>query len=291
VATVTTYDVRNDWQFPTLQDAYRHVCQYVVKYGRESEPRGKLTREVLCPTLVIEKPHACLPTGVGRGVSPRVAAVEAVQLVGAFHDPELMVSAAGHFEKFREPRTGMMWGAYGFRIQNQVTAAWQKLAEDRDSRQAVVTLWEPVLDNVVGKKDYPCTIALQFLIRDDELICVTDMRSNDVWLGLAYDLFQFGQLQWTVANILGCGVGPIIHRPVSLHAYEDQWGLIEDLHAPRYPAEEYFGFRSLLRARDIGMGNPPTADRTPTEDWFVEQVTHLFELKDERLLRGRPPAE
>jgi thymidylate synthase len=275
------------WGFSTLQDGYKAICEAVVNYGQESEPRGMLTKELICPTIRIEYPHQCLPEGIGRAVSLQVAAVEAVQLCGAFHDPELMVAASPHFEQFRERYTGTMHGAYGPRISTQGSAVVHKLEQDPDSRQAVVTLWRPELDNDPGKKDYPCTVSLQFLIRDDALVCVSTMRSNDVWLGLAYDLFQFGQLQWTIANMLGCDVGPLVHRPTSLHAYEHNWDQIEELHYPRYPPTELFGFSDILKAKRIGydrLGDEESL--TPTEAWFASRLDRLF--KQKREARGWP---
>lgn len=280
--------VTGSWVFESLQVGYKFVCENVLRYGDESSPRGMKTKEYLCPTVMVEKPHDCLPVGLGRGVSLKVAAVEAVQLCGAFHDPELMVAASDHFERFREPYTRMMHGAYGNRISVQARYVVNKLSADRDSRQAVVTLWNPGADNLEGKRDYPCTVSLQFLIRDDKLICVTNMRSNDVWLGLAYDMFQFGQLQWTIANMLGCEVGWLVHRPVSLHAYEHNWEAIENLREiPEQPGIEIFGFRSTAIARRIGYDRQTEDDKlTESEDWYVEQLAPLFRRKRERR-RGR----
>lgn len=275
--------------YPSLQDGYRQICETVLRKGEETSPRGLKTKELIAPVIYLEKPHDALPTGIGRGVSPRVAAVEAIQLCGAFHDPELMVAASDHFEQFREPYTRLMHGAYGRRISTQGMHVVRTLTKDPDSRQAVVTLWDPGVDTLADKKDYPCTVALQFLIRDDQLICVTDMRSNDVWLGLAYDLFQFGQLQWTIANMLQCAVGYLVHRPVSLHAYEHNWESIENLKPPDYPSDEYFGFPSFSRAAAIGHGHTVETHRglregtTKTEDWYLEQMHHLFERKSENL--------
>jgi thymidylate synthase len=257
----------------SLADIYRNVCQMVVKYGKESSPRGQLTREVLAPTIVVYHPEDCLPMRVGRKPSMKVAVVEAVQLCGAFHDPEMMVAASPSFAQYREPYGQDFHGAYGKRISNQVNYVVNRLQEDPESRQAIVTLWSPSLDNLSGKKDYPCTISFQFLIRDDQLTMFTNMRSNDVWLGLAYDLFQFGQLQWTVANMLEIKAGALVHRPISLHAYDTDWDKIENLAAPTGKRDLLYGFQSVKRAQLIGTGfgylikNP-----TDTERWFIETL-------------------
>jgi thymidylate synthase len=256
--------------YQTLQEGYAEICKAVLTHGELTSPRGQKTREILNPTIYIADPSSTLPVGIGRQCSLAVAAVEAVQLCGAFHDPELMVAAAPHFEEFREPYTRDMYGAYGRRISRQAHIAVRKLEWDRDSRQAVVTLWDPGLDNQPDKLDYPCTVSLQFLIRADKLLLTTNMRSNDAWLGLAYDLFQFSQLQWTVANMLGIEAGSLCHRPVSLHLYQRNWDDVEKLHPPTAEAPRVRGFRDLDRATAIGGGYADKIlDLSSSEKWFA----------------------
>jgi hypothetical protein len=69
-------------------------------------------------------------------------------------------------------------------------------------------------------KDSPCTIALTFRIRDERLLLSVVMRSSDVWLGLPFDVFQFRQLQRTVAHLLNRDIGEYCHHSISMHLYE-----------------------------------------------------------------------
>jgi thymidylate synthase len=282
VATVTVPDRRTNpltagyhLETDTLRGSYAAICQSVVRYGSLVAPRGYRTRELLNPTIVVHSPEDCLPVGTGRKVSTLVGAVEAAQLCGSYSDPELTVAASPEFERYREPYTRQFHGAYGTRVKGQAALAVAKLRQDLDTRQAVITLWSPSRDNLWGKRDYPCTVSLQFLVREGRLLLVTNMRSNDVWLGLAYDLFQFGQLQWTVASELGIPAGPLVHRPVSLHAYEHNWDAISGLHESRdatFP--NLYGFTSLNRAEDIARGRKLGDEEvlSPTDGWFVGRL-------------------
>jgi thymidylate synthase len=45
------------------------------------------------------------------------------------------------------------------------------------------------------------------------------MRSNDVWLGAAYDFFQFTRVQLAICSILGIEPGGYAHHVGSLHLY------------------------------------------------------------------------
>ena len=55
------------------------------------------------------------------------------------------------------------------------------------------------------------------------------MRSNDVWLGAAYDFFQFTRVQLAIASILGIEPGEYTHHVGSLHIYEQHYELAENL--------------------------------------------------------------
>lgn len=176
----------------------------------------------LGPTVIeLDSPYNALPIGVGRSLSRRVAAAEAVQLIGAFSDPELLFAASPNFKRYAED-DGHFHGAYGVRIGRQVWSAYRKLTEDPDTRQAVVTLWDSDRDNEKGKRDYPCTLSLVFS-RGPKRFLELDvtMRSNDVWRGFPYDIFQFTQLQLTMARALGWEPGTYRHHVMSLHLYLD----------------------------------------------------------------------
>ncbi|MCI0545570.1 MAG: thymidylate synthase, partial [Actinobacteria bacterium] len=139
--------------------------------------------------------------------------------------------------------------------------------------------WNPELDNQPGKKDYPCTTAIQFLLRDDKLECHVRMRSNDVWWGLAYDAFMFTQLQLSICNALEVEAGPYYHQPVSLHLYDRDLEDVNKLHPLTgeffHPTgfgiggEEWWHIRN--RARII-QGNGGLQGETLSEAWYRETI-------------------
>ena len=93
------------------------------------------------------------------------------------------------------------------------------LEKDPNTRQAVIHIKEP--RNVINNptKDLNCTLTLQFLIRDNKLHLITNMRSNDIWLGLPYDVFNFTCMQIQMAMELGVDVGNYYHNVGSFHMY------------------------------------------------------------------------
>ena len=72
-------------------------------------------------------------------------------------------------------------------------------------------------------KDTPCTVAWHFQVRNGRLNLTVFMRSNDVWLGLPYDLLSFTTVQRVVASVLGIDPGEYHHVVSNLHLYEQHW--------------------------------------------------------------------
>lgn len=216
---------------PNIRRGYPLICDAVVQTGSEVSPRGMRTKEVLDAVIVADDPRDSLPVGCGRDLVPAIGIVEALQLIAGRSYPELTRRVGPRFGEFMDG--GAFHGSYGQRIRGQMSVVLRRLRADRDTRQAVVTLWDPQHDLLVDdSRDYPCTIALQFLIRNDRLQLHAHMRSNDVWLGFPYDAFQFTSLQLAAANALSIEPGPYYHHATSLHAYEHDWERIGDLRIP-----------------------------------------------------------
>lgn len=270
-----------------MRNGYIEIIEHVLEHGEKVAPRGQTTYEILAPTIVLTNPRDALPLGIGRGLNLKIAAVEACQLIAGRGYPQLVLAASPNFATFAEDDS-TFHGNYGERAQNQIRSIYRKLKDDPSSRQAVMTLWNPLHDNLVGKRDYPCTVGFQFLIRNDLLTMITTMRSNDAWLGLAYDAFQFTQLQQTIARMLGVGVGQYVHQPGSLHVYERDLEAIDALTSdddpePRYnprgigrsDAQEY---EVEARDRAIALLNgDPIEMETVSEKWYRVQLDALRE--------------
>lgn len=201
---------------------YPLVVRKVLAQENLRAPRGLMTRDAGFTSVVLLNPRDGMPLGMGRGLNPAIGAVEAVQLIAGFSNPELVLKLAPQFGRYAEydGERPLFWGGYGTRIGMQAGHQIRKMTEDPLTRQAVITLWDPWRDNVDGKKDYPCTVALQFSISDGILDMNTIMRSNDVWLGFPYDVFQFTQLQASMARAMNTESGLYRHTAFSMHLYQ-----------------------------------------------------------------------
>ena len=123
--------------------------------------------------------------------------------------------------------------AYGYILErkhgfNQTNKIVGLLTQDPNSRRAVLNINVPN-EKVIETKDEPCTIALQFLIRDGKLHCTTMMRSNDIWFGTPYDWAFFIEVQKVIADRLGLAYGTYTHFVTSLHVYERNMKEVEKI--------------------------------------------------------------
>lgn len=122
-----------------------------------------------------------------------------------------------------------LYGAYGYRLKDQLLPLIQKLKNDIYTRQAVVTIYNQN-DISAITKDVPCNDLLQFKIRKDSsnelrLNTISYCRSNDIILGFPYDVFHWQTIQKLLVNSLkdtypGLKVGSHTHVVGSLHLYE-----------------------------------------------------------------------
>lgn len=236
-------------------NGYVDLVQHVLKHGKETAPRGQKTREIEDAVVRIHNVYDTLPLGVGRGTVPGIGAVEAMQLLAGVSTPQLLLQIAPQFSAYTNEDGVSFHGSYGARTEGQYEVVIDRLKADPDSRQAQVTIWNPELDLQPNKRDYPCTTLHQFRIRDNKLNMSVYMRSNDVWLGAAYDFFQFTRVQIAMASVLGVEPGTYAHHVGSLHIYEQHYGAAENLvKAPTVQSVPYITGDDWASVREQALG-------------------------------------
>jgi thymidylate synthase len=115
-------------------------------------------------------------------------------------------------------------GAYGPRLRrwggntDQLDNVRLLLKQSPDTRRATIQLFDPGKD-FASVSDIPCTIGYRFSLRDNRLDLVTNMRSQDAWLGLPYDLFFGTVLLELMARWVEVQVGVYRHVIDSFHLY------------------------------------------------------------------------
>lgn len=111
---------------------------------------------------------------------------------------------------------------------NQLQEAFLTLQKSPESRQAVVSIWDPFSDgdSKLITKDRACNNHFQFLIRDGGLDMFTTCRSNDVLWGFSgVNLVEFTVIQELMADLLKVRMNEYIQTSNSMHIYERHWEL------------------------------------------------------------------
>jgi thymidylate synthase len=218
----------------------------VMRYGCECAPRGKKVRELLHTQLVVEHGLSNIVVHPVRALNYKFMIAEWLWIAGGLSIVEPIARYNKNIAQFSDD--GLTFaGAYGPRLASQWDWLVNVLRKDPDTRQAVAMIWTPCPR---ASRDIPCTTQVQFLLRAGKLNAVWTMRSNDLWLGLPYDFFNFSQLTNCIAAVLDCEIGEIVVQTGSSHVYEEHYelarrvidshGLGECLRSPylhRWPAE------------------------------------------------------
>lgn len=199
-----------------FQDAYDLICQCIV-----NAPKVGSTRELQNVKFTINDINDVYVSA--RNPSIKYMLGELVWYLSGSRSTDFISKFASYWSKISDNGVTSN-SAYGYLIKyrysfDQMYKVIELLKKDPNSRRAVINL-NYANPNVIKTKDEPCTIALQFYIRDNKLYCTGMMRSNDVWTGLPYDIVYFTLLQKLMADVLGCEFGTYTHFAVSLHAYE-----------------------------------------------------------------------
>lgn len=198
-----------------ITDVWRALIGDLFIRGQQSSPRGFLTREILNVTIEVSEGLNNIIVSKERDLNYRFMIAEWLWIMGGLNDVESLVQYNSVMKTFSDDGA-ILNGAYGPRLSSQWDYIVKNLESSHDSRQAVATIWTPSPE---PSKDIPCTISLQWLIRNEKLHCVINMRSSDVWLGLPYDYFSFSQLTNMVSSKIGIPVGSITMNLGSSHLY------------------------------------------------------------------------
>lgn len=260
-------------EFPSFSHAYPRLVQALIEEGDLVSPRGIETYELTNVQVQIQYPNHVI-TVKGRDLKYEIGALEACSLVGQFNVPELFTERIKKFKFFE--RNGVQWGSYGPRIAGDLGQVVELLEKDKDSRQAVLSIFDSRRDLNRGEPDIPCTIAVQFLYRNGALHMRTMMRSNDIWLGFPYDSIQFFALHAAVACALTVPIGFYYHNVGSLHLYKAD---VEAASAISFADPKVFTYpvwggsdiaSISSRARSILLGKQLYL--TPFEGWLSNEL-------------------
>lgn len=205
----------------TLDDVMRLVIEEITTHGDRINPTKGPAMELIGVVLELTEARARLSRTETRG-KLFSSLGELCWYLSKSNDLGFISYYIQHYRQFADG--DRIFGGYGPRAFNwgginQIANVTELLTKKPDSRKAVVQLFDR--HDIVGEyQDVPCTCTLQFLLRGDKLHMFTNMRSNDVFLGLPHDVFCFTMLHEIMARTLSVEPGSYRHAVGSLHLYD-----------------------------------------------------------------------
>ena len=250
-----------------INQVWLQHASIILACGEKVKPRGKLTLEIPQKTIEVDMrtPVMTLPD---RKLNYKFMCAEAFWILTGDDRVETIAPYNKNLAQFSDDGV-RFFGAYGPKIVDQMNYVVSKLTLDRDSRQAVINIWR---ENPIATRDYPCTLNMTFMIRDNKLNAHVSMRSSDAYLGIPYDVFTFSMVahavcgfinQRTSAYMDSVSPGTLYLTAASAHIYEENFQDCRDL------IDKYINVQ------------PMVIKKTP-DVWFHSPDSLIHQLKDLR---------
>ena len=206
----------------TADEAFAQWWNCLINQGDKIESRdGMVVGECINAITVINDPTRCIMRNKIRKMPIRYAIGEMLWYMSGKNEVKPIQIYTDNWNRMSDDGVHVN-SNYGYCIRHKYGFdQWEyvrKLLSDApETRQAVIHIKEP---RNIPSKDVNCTVSLQFLLRDNKLYLTVYMRSNDLWLGFPFDVFQFANMQILMAMELGVELGTYTHIAGSLHLYE-----------------------------------------------------------------------
>lgn len=257
-----------------VTQAFEETYQAVNRYGEEVDSRIGKARHITDVTIVVKNPYHNVCLNKGRNMSLKYMLGEIEWYMSGSNKVADIAKYAKMWNNLTDDGETVN-SAYGYRIFHkfgfdQFDYCINKLKANPYDRQAVIHIKEA--DNK-PTKDTPCTCLLQFTFENGRLNLHTYMRSNDVWLGLPYDMAFFTVMLQKACRDTELPAGNYYHTVGDLHLYEKHWN------------------RNISRTDDLDLGEAGwdyTAETFPSihnmlEGWMPDNhlLRRLWRINNE----------
>lgn len=248
---------------------YPVINQYMMYSLDNDKSRAGDVKEILDFKTQITDPYKRCVGGWKRDINIFFLLAEAMWITLGRKDVEFLTFFNKNMAQFSD--NGETFHApYGFRLRHwgvhsetssqgdlvgfdQVTSALRLLYDNPNTRQVVMSIWNPSFDLGVTTKDIPCNDMVMLKIRKGKLITTIQNRSNDLHWGLPTNVFQFSFLTEIMSACLGIELGTQTHNSQSLHIY--QWNDTAKIMADEFENADQYSelYGDLVQAKTFKM--------------------------------------
>lgn len=287
----------------TFSEVYPVLNEYLLEKREWELCRDGKVKEILDFKTIVTNPYRRLVGGYGRNINPFFLLAEAMWIFCGRKDVRFLSLFNKNMEQFSDD--GKVFHApYGFRLRHwgvrsedkfceenlhaaqgydQVADAIKLFENNPNTRQVVLSIWNPDLDLGTKTKDIPCNDIIMLKIRDGKLITTIQNRSNDLHWGLPTNLFQFSFLTELIAACLNIELGTQTHNSQSLHVYD--WNNIANVMQENFSQEERgFNLYDVAKERriDFNFSHQVAGNRLREIDYYINVLLDNIE----RVSRG-----
>ena len=266
----------------TTNAIYYNHLRNIMNDGLDSaSPRGLAIKEKLAHQYRFDMttPAITIPE---RKIGYKFMAAEAAWILSGNNRVDQIEKYSKYIWEFSD--NGIFYfGSYGPKIIDQLSYILDSLKKDRDSRQAVINIWR---ENPYPTKDMPCSTTCQFLIRDNKLNIIWNMRSSDGVLGVVYDQFNIAMLAGYVLLLLNevsddfkdVTLGEGIINMGSAHIYETNFGKVAEIlnseSAPKFTYEPFDPLNQFKSYKDLinHLWAIAEGKNSGLSDFFIEAI-------------------
>lgn len=216
--------------FESLNDSFSYLSAMIHHEGEHIVNRQKKCKEIIQSSICITDPTDLHITQPQRKFNFLYSISEFLWYLSCDVEVKNISKLARIWGEICDSN-GDVVSNYGAIIRDQWDLVIKELVNDSESRRATINV-NSCSNNKSNVLDCPCTMCVQFLIRDGKLNLIVTMRSNDVVFGFCNDVFcwcLFQQMMLNELNEKGLDIelGSYFHNVGSLHAYERHYSLIE----------------------------------------------------------------
>lgn len=288
----------------SLNEGYQYLINAIRLTSQQSTGRQQgAIHELLDVELVLRDPRKSVLSLPIRNMSRRYAAGELLCYIRGTNKKEDFAFYSKSWNKLANP-DGTINSAYGYRMfhridnsnvpqstENRFHYALTQLLENPETKNAVIMLRDDSDLDPEHQKDRCCTLCLCFNIRDGKLNCRTIMRSQDLWLGLPYDVFCFTRLMQIMLYNYNAScedgkevqLGTYTHQVLNLHLYEKDWLTLKDYEPIALNPEQGYQFPEYTAKSESDMLSLLIWEEQVRTQPSIPIETHAYNLRELKL--------
>ena len=284
----------------SLNEGYQYLINALQVAGKQSLGRQQgAIHELLDVELVLSDPRKSVLSLPIRNMSRRYAAGELLCYIRGTNKKEDFEFYSKSWDKLANP-DGTINSAYGYRMfhpvfdgntETRFHYALTQLLENSDTKNAIIMLRDDSDLHPAHQKDRCCTLCLCFNIRDGKLNCRTIMRSQDLWLGLPYDVFCFTRLMQIMLYNYNSAcekgkevqLGTYTHQVLNLHLYERDWQKVKDCMLMALNTEQGYQFPEFTAKSERDMLSLLIWEEQVRTQPDIPMETHAHNLRELKL--------